>query len=89
VCPWWTTKQTNFRALGLAFGVALIPAAIEYVIPIYAFAVASAAFSTDNNPPDAIRLCFGGPISRDDWEEGLHHVADLIEQPAYLSSMVR
>jgi DNA-binding transcriptional MocR family regulator len=52
-------------------------------------AVASAAFSTDNNPPDAIRLCFGGPISRDDWEEGLQHVADLIEQPAYLSSMAR
>ncbi|GGB85541.1 GntR family transcriptional regulator [Marinobacterium zhoushanense] len=50
-------------------------------------AVASAAFSTDNNPPDALRLCFGGPISRDSWEEGLQHVADLIDQPAYLSSL--
>lgn len=50
-------------------------------------AVSSAAFSTDNNPPDALRLCFGGPISRDIWEEGLQHVADLIDQPAYLSSL--
>ncbi|MCP8688696.1 hypothetical protein [Marinobacterium sedimentorum] len=50
-------------------------------------AVASAAFSTDNHPPDAIRLCFGGPISRDSWEEGLQQVADLIDQPAYLSSL--
>ncbi|GGO85348.1 GntR family transcriptional regulator [Marinobacterium nitratireducens] len=50
-------------------------------------AVASAAFSTDNNPPDALRLCFGGPITRDNWEEGLQHVADLIDQPAYLSSL--
>ncbi len=50
-------------------------------------AVASAAFSTDNNPPDALRLCFGGPITRDDWEEGLQQVADLIDQPAYLLSL--
>lgn len=51
-------------------------------------AVASAAFSTDNNPPDALRLCFGGPISRDDWEDGLQYTADLIDQPAYLSSLI-
>ncbi|WP_108125131.1 PLP-dependent aminotransferase family protein [Saccharospirillum mangrovi] len=50
-------------------------------------AVSSAVFSTDNNPPDALRLCFGGPISRGDWEEGVQHVADLIDQPAYLSSL--
>ncbi|WP_420390701.1 PLP-dependent aminotransferase family protein [Marinobacter sp.] len=50
-------------------------------------AVASAAFSTDNNPPDALRLCFGGPITRDQWEEGLQYVADMIHQPAYLSSL--
>ncbi len=50
-------------------------------------AVASAAFSTDNNPPDALRLCFGGPVTRANWEEGLQHVADLIDQPAYLSSL--
>lgn len=49
-------------------------------------AVSSAAFSTDNNPPNALRVCFGGPISRSDWEEGLHAMADLIEQPSYLSA---
>lgn len=49
-------------------------------------AVSSAVFSTDNNPPDALRLCFGGPISRNEWEEGVQQVADLIDQPAYLSS---
>lgn len=49
-------------------------------------AVSSAAFSTDNNPPNAVRLCFGGPISRDQWQENLHQVADLIEQPSYLST---
>ncbi|WP_428243205.1 PLP-dependent aminotransferase family protein [Gynuella sp.] len=47
-------------------------------------AVSSAAFSTDNNPPNAVRLCFGGPISRDQWQENLQQVADLIEQPSYL-----
>lgn len=50
-------------------------------------AVSSAAFSTDNNPPDAIRLCFGGPITRDIWKEGLQYAADIIDQPAYLSSL--
>lgn len=51
-------------------------------------AVASAAFSTDNNPPDALRLCFGGPITRDDWLERVQYVADMIEQPSYFSSTV-
>lgn len=49
-------------------------------------AVASAVFSTDNNPPDALRLCYGGPISRGNWEESLQQVADVIDQPAFLSS---
>lgn len=51
-------------------------------------AVASAAFSTDNNPPDALRLCFGGPLSRDHWLENVQFVADLIDQPSYYSSNV-
>ncbi|QQD17217.1 PLP-dependent aminotransferase family protein [Spongiibacter nanhainus] len=49
-------------------------------------AVASAVFSTDNNPPDGLRLCYGGPISRGNWEQSLQQVADIIEQPAFLSS---
>lgn len=51
-------------------------------------AVASAAFSTDNNPPNALRLCFGGPVTRDSWEESLQHIADLIDQPSYLLSCI-
>ena len=49
-------------------------------------AVSSAAFSTDNNPPNALRLCFGGPISREQWEENLHQVMDLIEQPSFMAT---
>ncbi|MDF1762766.1 MAG: PLP-dependent aminotransferase family protein [Oleibacter sp.] len=49
-------------------------------------AVSSAAFSTDNNPPNAIRLCFGGPISREQWEDNLHQMADLIAQPSYMAT---
>jgi DNA-binding transcriptional MocR family regulator len=48
--------------------------------------VSSAAFSTDNNPPNALRLCFGGPISRDQWQENLHQLAELIEQPSYMAT---
>lgn len=49
-------------------------------------AVASAAFSTDNNPPDAIRLCFGGPISRGQWKENLQRAAELMNRPSYLAT---
>jgi len=52
-------------------------------------AVSSAAFSTDNNPPDAVRISFGGPITRDGWEEALQLILDLITQPAHLSSTAR
>jgi DNA-binding transcriptional MocR family regulator len=47
-------------------------------------AVSSAAFSTDNNPPDAVRLCFGGPITRDQWKENLQQTAELMSSPSYL-----
>lgn len=47
-------------------------------------AVSSAAFATDNNPPRAVRLCFGGPITRDQWRENLQQMADLMEHPIYL-----
>ncbi len=49
-------------------------------------AVSSAAFSTDNNPPNAVRLCFGGPVRREQWQENLQQVADVIAQPSYLST---
>ena len=41
-------------------------------------AVSSAAFTTDNTPHDAIRLCAGGPISREEWQSSVEQAADLI-----------
>jgi DNA-binding transcriptional MocR family regulator len=49
-------------------------------------AVSSAAFSTDGNPPDAIRLCLGGPGDRDEMEESLQIVADTLDDPHHLHS---
>lgn len=48
--------------------------------------VSSATFSTDNNPPDALRVCFGGPISRDDWEDNLQHIVEALEKPSLVLS---
>ncbi|QWA12979.1 PLP-dependent aminotransferase family protein [Sodalis ligni] len=50
-------------------------------------AVSSAAFCTDNNPPDALRLCLGGPNSREQCEAMLKNVADMLEYPAWLSTV--
>ena len=41
-------------------------------------AVASAAFCTDGDPPDAIRLCLGGPVSRDQCGQALRLVAHTL-----------
>lgn len=49
-------------------------------------AVSSAAFSTDGNPPDAIRLCLGGPSERDEIEESLQIVVDTLDDPHHLHS---
>jgi hypothetical protein len=43
--------------------------------------VASAAFSTDGTPPDAVRVCLGGPMSRDDCDIALRLIADTLEHP--------
>ncbi|MCP4637076.1 MAG: PLP-dependent aminotransferase family protein [Methyloversatilis sp.] len=43
--------------------------------------VASAAFSTDGLPPDAVRVCLGGPSSRADCEMALGLIADALEHP--------
>ncbi|MGH8779704.1 PLP-dependent aminotransferase family protein [Paraburkholderia sp.] len=47
-------------------------------------AVAGAAFSTDGNPPNAVRLCLGGPQLRDDCREALQRVADTLNDPHHL-----
>lgn len=50
-------------------------------------AVSSAAFSTDNNPPDAIRLCLGGSNSRKQCLDSLIVVADILEYPEHFVSV--
>jgi DNA-binding transcriptional MocR family regulator len=45
--------------------------------------VASAAFSTDGNPPDAVRVCLGGPMTRDECDRALQLIADTIEHPLH------
>lgn len=46
--------------------------------------VASSAFSTDNNPPESVRICLGGPMSRDECEQGLKMIADTLEYPHHM-----
>ncbi len=47
-------------------------------------AVAGAAFSTDGNPPNALRVCLGGPQDRDDCRYALEHVAEMLGDPHHL-----
>lgn len=49
-------------------------------------AVSSSAFCTNNNPDNAIRLCFGGPITQDQWRDQLHQVSDILQHPGFLAS---
>ena len=43
-------------------------------------AVSSAAFCTDNNPPDAMRLCLGGPVGLHELEQRLTLLRDVLEE---------
>ena len=45
--------------------------------------VAGAAFCTDGNPPDAVRVCLGGPMSRGECDSALQLIADTIEHPQH------
>ena len=45
--------------------------------------VASAAFSTDGDPPDAVRICLGGPLSRRECDDVLALIADTLEHPRH------
>ena len=51
-------------------------------------AVSSAAFCTDNNPPNAIRVGLGGSLNRLECEESLKLIADVFEHPLHLNSIV-
>ncbi|MEM9255195.1 MAG: PLP-dependent aminotransferase family protein [Pseudomonadota bacterium] len=50
--------------------------------------VSSAGFCTNNDPPDAIRLCLGGAVSRSELEESLRLLSDTLQHPSHLSGMV-
>ncbi|HET6316875.1 MAG TPA: PLP-dependent aminotransferase family protein, partial [Chloroflexota bacterium] len=45
--------------------------------------VASAAFSTDGNPPDAVRVCLGGPMTLQQCDLALQLIAETIEHPLH------
>lgn len=45
--------------------------------------VASAAFSTDGDPPDAVRICLGGPMSREACDDALRLIADTLTHPQH------
>ena len=45
--------------------------------------VASAAFATDGDPPDAVRICLGGPLTRDDCDHALRLIADTLDHPQH------
>ncbi|MDD0809192.1 PLP-dependent aminotransferase family protein [Curvibacter sp. RS43] len=42
--------------------------------------VASAAFTTDADPPPALRLCLGGSIGREDLQNGLRLLSSVLDQ---------
>ncbi len=46
--------------------------------------VSSSAFCTDNNPPEAVRICLGGPSSREECESSLNLIADTLEYPHHM-----
>ncbi|NDZ15754.1 GntR family transcriptional regulator [Variovorax sp. WS11] len=51
--------------------------------------VASAAFSTDGDPPDAVRICLGGPMSREQCDQALRLIADTLTHPLHPHATLR
>jgi DNA-binding transcriptional MocR family regulator len=45
--------------------------------------VAAAAFSTDGDPPEAVRVCLGGKLTRDECEDALRLIADTLSHPRH------
>lgn len=46
--------------------------------------VSAAAFATDGNPPEAVRVCLGGPKSLEDCEDAMRLIADTVHHPHHL-----
>ena len=44
------------------------------------------AFAVNGKPPEAVRLCLGGPASRQDLGQALHVIADALQQPGAASA---
>lgn len=51
--------------------------------------LASPAFSTDGDPPEAVRICLGGALSRADCDTALRLVADTLAHPGHPHATVR
>jgi DNA-binding transcriptional MocR family regulator len=49
-------------------------------------AVSAAAFATDGNPPNAVRVCLGGSKTREECEQALSIIADTLQHPHHLHS---
>ena len=49
--------------------------------------VSSAAFCTDNNPPQALRIGLGGALTRNQCEMSLKLIADIFKNPLHLSKV--
>ena len=45
--------------------------------------VAAAAFSTDGDPPEAVRICLGGQLSREDCGDALRLIAETLAHPRH------
>ncbi|MEC5385775.1 PLP-dependent aminotransferase family protein [Uliginosibacterium sp. H3] len=45
--------------------------------------VASAAFSTDADPPNAVRVCLGGPMTLQECDVALRLIADTLDHPRH------
>jgi DNA-binding transcriptional MocR family regulator len=69
----WLPVSANWRPVELA----------SYLRTQGVGAVASAAFSTDGDPPDAVRICLGGPADLQECQRSLHLVADTLKYPKH------
>jgi DNA-binding transcriptional MocR family regulator len=45
--------------------------------------VAAAAFCTDGDPPEAVRVCLGGKLTRDECDDALRLIADTLAHPRH------
>lgn len=45
--------------------------------------VAAAAFCTDGDPPEAVRVCLGGKLTRDECDDALRLIADALDHPRH------